>query len=313
MELRLFDLHCDTPSALYGNASSLEDNKHHVSLVNASGFSQYVQIMAVWSNCATPDSITHAAFHKIVDYMNDEFERLEDKIAHVRTYAKMNEALKEGKRAAFLSVEDARILESVPERLPVLYARGVRFLTPVWGGESCIGGAHDTTLGLTDFGKQTIRECLKLGITPDLSHASKQTAQDIFAIASEYGKPVIATHSDSASVCPHSRNLTDGEFETIKKMGGIVGICLCPPHLSRDPENASMTDILMHIEHYLSLGGENTVAMGADLDGTNLPQGFSHVGDLAKIAEALARLNYTDTLIDKIFFANAENFIKGIL
>ncbi len=310
MELRLFDLHCDTPSALYGNASSLEKNKHHVSLENASVFSQYVQVMAVWSNCATPDSVAHAAFHKIVDYMNDEFERLEDKIAHVRSAEKLENALKDGKNAAFLAVEDARILEGVPERLPVLYARGVRFLTPVWGGESCIGGAHNTSLGLTEFGKQTVRDCFKIGITPDLSHASKQTAEDIFTIAEEYGKPVVATHSDSQAVCRHSRNLTDGEFETIKNMGGIVGICLCPEHLSEDSENASLSDITKHVEHYLSLGGEHTVAMGADLDGTNLPKGFSHVGDLAKIAEEMAKLNYSDSLIDKLFFANAESFIK---
>lgn len=313
MDLRLFDLHCDTPSAIYGSASSLANNPHHVSLDKASPFSQYVQVMAIWSNRAMNDACAFSNFHKIADHLMDELEEHEDRIAYVRTASGLEQALNAHKHAAFLAVEDARILENTPERLPVLYARGVRFITPVWGGESCIGGAHDTSLGLTDFGKQIVSDCCDLGIIPDISHASLETADDIFAIADEKKRPVIATHSDAYAICPHTRNLRDDQFIRIKETGGLVGICLCPPHLSRDPQTASLSDIIKHIEHYLSLGGENVVAMGADLDGTDLPRGFSHVGDLVKIAEELAKLGYTDHLIDKLFFANAEQFIKGNL
>lgn len=312
MELRLFDLHCDTPTRLYGTCSSLEKNDLHVSLEKTSAFSRYVQIMAIWTPNAMPDSTGFSNFHKVADYLMNELERLEDKVSYVRT-GKGFDAVEPSKATAFLAVEDARILAEVPDRLRVLYARGVRFLTPVWAGKSCIGGAHDTDTGLTDFGKQIIRGCFDMGIVPDLSHSSVETAEDILQIANEYGKPVIATHSDAYTVCPHSRNLRDGQFDSIKKSGGIVGICLCPSHLASDPEKASLDDIIKHIEHYCSLGGEDVVAMGSDLDGTDLPRGFASVADLAKIANELARLNYTDTLIDKIFFANAEHFIKGNL
>lgn len=312
MELRLFDLHCDTPTSLYGKCASLEKNDLHVSLERASAFSRYVQVMAIWTQHAMPDSTGFANFHKVTDYLMNEFERLEDKVSFVRT-SKGFDAVAPNKTAAFLAIEDARILAGVPDRLRVLYARGVRFLTPVWAGESCIGGAHDTDVGLTEFGKQVMRDCFDMGIVPDLSHCSFQTAEDIFDIANEYGKPVIATHSDSYAVCPHSRNLRDDQFEAIKKSGGIVGICLCPSHLATDAKKASLNDIIKHIEHYCSLGGEDTVAMGSDLDGTDLPDGFASVADLAKVANELARLNYQDTLIDKIFFANAERFIKGNL
>lgn len=312
MELRLFDLHCDTPTELYGHCASLDKNSQHVSLEKASAFSRYVQIMAIWSPWKMPDNVAFANFHKVADYLMNEFERLEDKISFIRTGEGLDKAASK-QYTALLAVEDARILAGVPERLRVLYARGVRFLTAVWGGESCIGGAHNTNVGLTDFGKRVIRDCFEMGITPDLSHASVKTAAEILEIASEYGKPVIATHSDSYSVCPHSRNLRDSQFEAIKKSGGIVGICLCPEHLRSEPEKASLEDIIKHIEHYLSLGGENNLAMGSDLDGTDLPRGFTSVADLSKIADGLARLNYTDALIDKIFFANAERFIKGIL
>ena len=313
MDLRLFDLHCDTPTELYTHCTALDKNGLHVSLEGASVFSQYVQIMAIWSNRVMTDASAYANFHKVADYLMNEFERLDDRVTYIRRGDALDGVMAEGRTAAFLAVEDARILENNPTRLPILYARGVRFLTLVWGGESCVGGAHDTSLGLTDFGKQTVRDCFALGVVPDISHASVETAAETLALAEEYGKPVIATHSDAYSVCPHSRNLRDDQFERVKKSGGIVGICLCPAHLAREPEKASLTDIIKHIEHYLSLGGEDTVAMGADLDGTDLPIGFSSVADLEKIANELSRLHYTDTLIDKLFFANAERFIKGNL
>ena len=64
------------------------------------------------------------------------------------------------------------------------------------------------------------------------------------------------------------------------------------------------------MEHYLSLGGENTVCLGCDLDGVvPLPEGISSVSDLYKIADALAKRGHTDKLIEKIFYANAREFV----
>jgi membrane dipeptidase len=98
----------------------------------------------------------------------------------------------------------------------------------------------------------------------------------------------------------------------IKSLGGLVGINLCTYHLS-SKENVDINDVMNHIEHYLSLGGEDCLAMGCDLDGTDLPIGFSGVSDIYKIAEEMQKLNYSDTLIKKILFENAHNFfIKNI-
>jgi hypothetical protein len=74
MELRLFDLHCDTPTRLYGTCSSLEKNDLHVSLEKTSAFSRYVQIMAIWTPNAMPDSTGFSNFHKVADYLMNELE-----------------------------------------------------------------------------------------------------------------------------------------------------------------------------------------------------------------------------------------------
>ena len=74
--------------------------------------------------------------------------------------------------------------------------------------------------------------------------------------------------------------------------------------------NSERRKLLLFTEKYLELGAENVLGLGCDLDGTDLPQGFSGVDDLCSIAEELARLNYSDEIIDKIFYRNFYEFIK---
>ena len=229
MKLRLFDLHCDTPHKCYINNCHLDNSPLDVSLEKLSAFDDYAQIMAFWSDCRISDESAFSAFHKIVDRLNFDIERLDEDFAYVKSAADF--AKEKSRKKIFLSVEDARILCGRLDRLRVLYARGVRFLIPVWGGESIIGGAHDTELGLTEFGKSVAYECAKLGIITDISHASEKTAQELFEIAELANKSIMASHSNSYSVCNHSRNLRDEQFELIKKLGGVVGISLCNLHL----------------------------------------------------------------------------------
>ena len=125
----------------------------------------------------------------------------------------------------------------------------------------------------------------------------------------EAGVTVMASHSNAYTVCPHSRNLRDYQFERIKALGGVVGISLCSIHIN-GKEQSDVDDVIKHIEHYLSLGGENVIAMGTDLDGTDLPNGFKGIADIYKIFEELQRLNYSEDLINKIAFENAFAFFK---
>lgn len=307
MKLRLFDLHCDTPHKLYTNNFYLDNSPNHVSLDKLSAFDDYAQIMAIWSDSKIADDPAFFAFHKIADYLNFEIERLDNDFAYVRSKKQFER--ESGKKKILLSVEDARILCGRLDRLKVLHARGVRFLIPVWGGSSIIGGAHDTSEGLTEFGKNVIEECHKLGIITDISHASEKTAMEMLESAELAGKTVMASHSDSYTVCHNGRNLRDEQFKQIKKLCGVVGISLHSPHLNNE-NSATADDVIKHIEHYMSLGGEDVVALGCDFDGTGcLPNELKSVADIPKLAERLAQLNYSDKQIDKIFFANAKDFI----
>ena len=309
--MRYFDLHCDTASELYNNNAALDENNLHVSLDKAAVFSKYAQIMAIWTPKKFDDEKGFANFNKVMDHLNIELDRLRDRVHICRSGEDVTMAWQDNKTAAFLAVEDARLLNNDINRLKVLYGRGVRFLTLCWGGSSCIGGSHDTSEGLTPFGELTVQACFAMGIVPDLSHASDATTEQVLAIAKEAGCPVIATHSNSRAVYNHTRNLTDEQFCAIRDLGGIVGISLCPPHLTNTKEAPATVDtVLAHIEHYIDLGGEYTIALGCDFDGIgNTPEGLNNVACMTALEEAMIARGYHRELIDNILWRNAYNFV----
>lgn len=306
--MRLFDLHCDTAIRLLSFGKPLYDNGFHISLKKAAFLESYAQVMAVFSQSHLSDADAYKRFFEVVENLKNEVSLNAELVKTVVNANEIPSLWERGKIPFILSVEDARILEGDISRLDALYENGVRLLTLNWSGETCIGGAHNTHSPLTDFGKSVVRRCLELGIVPDVSHASFEGTDDCIAIAKEAKRPVVATHSNSYSVYPHSRNLRDGNFKDIVSLGGIVGISLCNGHLN-DVNKSSIEDIIRHIDHYLSLGGERTVCLGCDLDGTDLPIGFSDISDLARIEERMTELGYSDETISNITYKNALDFM----
>ncbi len=310
MKLSLFDTHCDTAYELYHRGVHLDENNCHVSICHATPYERYAQYYAIWSNRRLNDEACWQDFLKISDNFAAELARIPDKAVTVTSAAQLKAAVAADKHAAILAVEDARLLAGRIDRMDELKSRGVGYLTLLWGGDTCIGGSHDTQNGLTDFGKAVVRGCFERGIVPDVSHASEQAVDDLLPIAYEYRKPFIATHSNAYSLWGHSRNLRDRHFAAIKELGGVVGVSLCPSHLKDQAKDGPATaeTVFEHVDYYLSIGGKDVVGFGADWDGTDLPVGFSNVSHLTAVAEIMAAHNYSDVLIDKIFWRNMYDF-----
>lgn len=307
--MKLIDLHCDTAYRIHAERALLSENKLHISLKNITKYENYAQMMAIYIDKRLTDEEGFNRFHEIYGYLCAELAENRDKIALITDGRELPALWDSGRSAALLSVEDARLLAGRLERLDTLHGMGVRSLVLMWGGESCIGGSHESTSGLTGFGREVTRRCFSLGIIPDISHASERGASEIIATALECGKPVIASHSNSYSVYPHSRNLRDHHFASLREMGGLVGISLCRSHLAPG-DVAAAEDVIRHIDRYMSLGGEDCVALGCDLDGTDLPDGITDVSDLDKLYDRLGRLGYSRIAIERIFWRNAANFIE---
>lgn len=314
MALDYIDLHCDTAYELYHQKQSLHSNALAVSLDGASAYSHYAQFFAVWSDNRLSDEDAWHDFLAISDHFSAQLTENSDRIALVRTSDELEHAWHGGKAAALLAVEDARLLNGRPERLDELARRGVTYLTLTWKGVSCIGGSYDTEVGLTDFGRQVVLGCFERGIIPDISHASERTADEVLTLAEQIGRPVIATHSNAYGVFPYPRNLRDEHTRRLFALGGIVGLNLCAYHVCDcEQRYARCEDMLAHIEHFLSLGGENRIAIGGDLDGASLPSDVHTVDDVARLADAMSSHGYPHTLTERIFSRNALNFIKKTL
>lgn len=289
--MKYFDSHCDTLYEMYKRDLSFCDSALQVNSKAFSSFESYGQIFAVWSQHEKSEKESWEQFFKIKE-----------------VYEKQILPNKSDAFTPVLAVEGGKLLEGKLERIKILYNHGVRIITLVWKDDCCIGGAYNTENGLTEFGREAVCEMLKAGIVPDISHSSDKTAFETLEIAGKYGKPVIASHSNSRSVFYHKRNLTDDLFEGVKKTGGIAGISMAPQHLA---ERADISAVCAHIAHYLSLGGEDNVCLGCDFDGVeSLPDGISGVLEISKIFDALTKSGISGRAIEKIFYINMEKFIR---
>lgn len=306
--MRYFDLHCDTLFEMekrgegFFNMGALA-----VSFENAALFDKYARVMAIWTKSGISDDEAYDHYKAVVSHMKNS---MDDRVALCRTHGDLIAAQSAGKIPFFLAVEGATLLGGDVSRLDTLNKDGVRFLTLTWKDDGCIGGSWNTEDGLSDFGRKVVTRSAELGITVDLSHASHKMMADVFEMAKTLPLRVIATHSNCDALCPHGRNLTDAEAKNIAALGGIVGISFTPGHLNSSG-TADISDIVAHAKHYLSLGLENSLSIGADFDGiVNLPRGIINEKNIVDVERAMKEAGIPAEIVEKIFWHNAENFIK---
>ena len=302
----LFDLHCDTAFRMLKESQPLWNNQFSVSLQSAEKFKHYTQVMALWTDDHLDDESGWSQMLSMRQHLIND-------VAILKGCAKISVRYTDTEvPQLFLSVEDARILAGQIKRVDELYSLGIRILTPLWKGETCIGGSHDTALGLTPFGVSALRRAAELGMILDISHASKASANEIFEIASNHSRPVIASHSNAYDVCPVSRNLTREQISNLIFTNGLIGLNLHVPFLTTTG-SATVADLFPHIEYFLEQGAADILCLGCDMDGCTLPPDLSEVGALFHLAELLQKHNYPEQLIQQIFFKNAVGFAKKYL
>lgn len=295
--MRYFDLHCDTLYRHLTENRALTDTELHISLSNTNLFESWTQCFAIW----IPDDIapenSWQLFYQAAKLFKSKLPSLGFAINKFNT--KLN---------AVFCVEGGRLIGEDIEKISALASHGVKMLTLTWNGDNTIacGALTSNDTGLTDFGRKVLKELENKNIIVDVSHLSDKSFFDVAEAAS---CPFVASHSNSRTVCPNKRNLTDEQFKIIRYKGGLVGLNFHRDFLSCDG-NACIDDIIKHCEHFLSLGGEDILAIGSDFDGADMPSDISGISAIPKIYERFLRLNYSETLLDKIFYANAENFFE---
>ncbi len=303
------DLHCDTPYELFIRGESFAHCSTDLSLARISRFEHYLQLAAF---CAPPE-LDDTDAYKLAAEVYEYFRR--DTAAACRICTdrdSLEDSLARRFPSFILTLEDARVTECKIERLDALYSLGVRVITPLWGGATCIGGSHESQLGLTDGGKRLVRHAARLGMILDISHASPRSADDILDIAESESAPVIASHSCAYSVYPASRNIHDRHAERTARLGGVIGVNLYPPHLAGSV--ASLSDAARHIKYLTDLIGSDAVCLGCDFDGMGVyTVGGESPECLPALRDELARVGISDAVCEKILFTNAYDFLKRSL
>jgi membrane dipeptidase len=159
-----------------------------------------------------------------IDSVRRLAETRPDVMALATTAAEVRSAHKAGKVAALMGMEGGHMID---ESLPVLrdYARlGVRYLTlthslnTTWADSSSDKPAHN---GLTDFGKDVVRELNRLGVMVDVSHVADKTFEDALATSRA---PLLASHSSCRALTGHVRNMTDDMIRALAAKGGVIQI-----------------------------------------------------------------------------------------
>ena len=149
-----------------------------------------------------------------------------DRLFFATSGADLRRAKREGRIAVFVGVEGGHAIQGSIPRLRRLHAAGVRYMTLTWNNGNLWAGAaaganNSRTGGLTEYGKQIVREMNKLGVLVDLSHVSDSTFWDAVRTST---KPVIASHSSSRAIGLHRRNLTDDMLRAVGANGGVVNV-----------------------------------------------------------------------------------------
>ncbi len=208
-----------------------------------------------------------------------------------------------------------------PHDLSFWAARGVVAIGLTWVHQSRYAGGNATDTGLTDLGRELIKEMARLDIALDLSHLSQRSTMDALDFADVR---VCATHSNCRALLGDrntegwQRHIDDDTIAAVCARGGVIGLNLYRGFIRLglgETDRPTISNAVDHIDHVCQIAGSARHAgIGSDLDGgfgaTSLPQGIDRARDLHKILEELGRRGYSDADISDIACNNWSRFFS---
>lgn len=230
-------------------------------------------------------------------------------IKHIKKWQDLDR-LKEGEIGAVLALEGADSIGNDVMKLRQLYRLGVLSVGLTWNyANYCADGVGEPRGGgLTLFGKEVVQLNNEHHIFTDVSHASENAFWDILEIA-DYP---IATHSNARAICDHPRNLYDDQIKAMFEKNGLIHVVFNPPFIKKGGEEASISDLIKHIDHLCSLGGVKKIGFGSDFDG--ISSYVKNLEDASKYQNLLNELlkHYSEAEIRGFAYGNFMNHRPGL-
>lgn len=268
--------------------------------------------------------------HRIIDKYPDD-------LVLALTVADIDKAKEEGRVASLLGMEGGHTIVNSLGALRSYYDLGVRYMTLThfhstdWADSATGDVRHE---GITEFGREVVREMNRLGMLVDLSHVSANTMNDVLDTTAA---PVIFSHSSARALTDHVRNVPDGVLKRVSENGGVVMVTFIPAYVSEErrewedgliplikdttsdaedeaigiryreehglPPIATLSQVADHIEHVASIAGVDHVGIGSDFygaTGDELIEGLEDVSKFPGLVAELARRGWSDDALAKL-------------
>ena len=358
----IVDGHNDIPSPMVDDDFDLatssvgkfhnDGDPYHTDLARfkASGITgEFFSIYVGGDRMQTHDSMRRAM--DMIDATYREAEKHPGQLTMCTTAAEIRRAKKAGKVCVLMGIEGGYAIENSLYALRNFYRLGIRYMTLTHNVSHDWADAHRGEVknnGLSEFGKEVVREMNRLGMLVDISHVSVKVMNDVLDVTSA---PIIASHSSARALHDHTRNVPDDVLKRVAQNGGVIMINFYPSFLDErtnkeendraarlrpqletlrkqfenDPQGyneaerkllaanpiyvADYKRIVDHIDHIKKVAGIDYVGIGSDFDGVPfLPAGMNGMEDLALVTYEMLRRGYTDQEIRKVL---GENFLRA--
>ena len=304
------DSHCDTPM-FFGEGVNITDNDDRVQTnipkMMDGGLDASCMVAYIKQEERSEEGLNKAIAKckGIIDTLIAQIEAADNAI-QVRNREELLIAKRCGKKAIFVGIENGYGIGKDISLLEYYKHKGIIYMTLCHNGDNDIcdsakGNAEHN--GLSDFGKEVVKELNRLGIMVDLSHAGDKSFYDALELSKS---PIIASHSSCRAICNHRRNLTDEQIVALAKKGGVMQICIYDHFLNNDGV-ASVKTIADHIDHVVNLVGVDYVGIGTDFDGGGGVPGCNGANEIINLTCELIRRGYGDGDLKKIW---GENFLR---
>ena len=247
-------------------------------------------LSAIFFSIWIPSKITGAdAVQKALEQINAVREQVRKNpkdLAPATTADEIRRAHKEGKIAVLMGVEGGHMIDSNLAVLRRFASLGVRYMTLThsgndeWADSSTDKPVHN---GLTDFGRDVVREMNRLGVIVDISHVSDKTFYDALEVSKA---PLFASHSSCRAICDHPRNMTDRMMKDLAKRGGVVQINYHVGFLSQEFRDAEKKDpkvnenIAMRVRQLCGADGNEACQL---VEGDKITREFVAQGKLPRV------------------------------
>lgn len=301
----IVDSHCDTPMLYEGGGFDLSrrNDVAKVDIVKMEEGALDATITVAYLPQSTPATDAPQKAIDILTRFKSDVAKHPDRITVVSSVEELLAAKQKALRSVMLGVENGLAIGDDLKNLDRLKELGVVYLTLCHNGDNaiCDSAAGERPYGgVSKFGETVIRRMNELGITVDVSHSSHQATMAAAALSVQ---PIIASHSSCKGLCDHRRNLSDEAICAIAATGGVVQICGYDGFLASG-RDATVRDIVAHIEYAVTLVGYDHVGIGSDFDGDGGVVGFDGANEFICLTVELLRRGHKEREITKIMGGN---------